>query len=163
MAKMGWKAGQGLGKYEQGIKAPLEARKTKARTGVIVLGAVRPPPRTAPAAAPAARLPAGATRVLLLKNVVGPGAVDDALEDEVAEECERHGAVVMVKIFEHGDARCPPEEAVRVFVEFREPAAAAAARAAMDGRFFGGRAVRARFFDPGLYERNELQPDVDEF
>ena len=37
MMKMGWKAGQGLGKQEQGITAPLMARKTDKRGGVIVM------------------------------------------------------------------------------------------------------------------------------
>lgn len=36
MAKMGWKAGQGLGKQEQGITTPLVAKKTDKRGGVIV-------------------------------------------------------------------------------------------------------------------------------
>uniref|UniRef100_A0A0E0C309 G-patch domain-containing protein n=1 Tax=Oryza meridionalis TaxID=40149 RepID=A0A0E0C309_9ORYZ len=36
MARMGWKEGQGLGKQEQGITAPLVAKKTDRRGGVIV-------------------------------------------------------------------------------------------------------------------------------
>lgn len=36
MAKMGWKEGHGLGKQEQGIKAPLVAKKTDRRSGVII-------------------------------------------------------------------------------------------------------------------------------
>ena len=41
--------------------------------------------------------PATPTRVLLLRNLTGPGEVDGDLEDEVAEECERFGAVVRVQ------------------------------------------------------------------
>jgi splicing factor 45 len=40
------------------------------------------------------------TRVLLLRNMVGPGEVDDDLEEEVAEECTKYGEVVRVMIFE---------------------------------------------------------------
>ena len=32
--------------------------------------------------------------------MIGPGEVDEDLEDEVAEECEKHGAVHRVMIFE---------------------------------------------------------------
>ena len=42
-----------------------------------------------------------ATRVALLTNMVGPGEVDDDLEDEVADECEKkYGEVVRVVIYE---------------------------------------------------------------
>ena len=34
-----------------------------------------------------------ATRVVLLRNMVGPGEVDDDLEDEVGMECSKYGNV----------------------------------------------------------------------
>ena len=58
------------------------------------------------------------TRVVMLRNMVGPGEVDPDLEDEVANECSKYGQVQSVMIFEVTTAGYPEEEAVRIFVEF---------------------------------------------
>ena len=105
---------------------------------------------------------AAPTRVLLLRNLTGPGEVDGDLEDEVAEECERFGAVVRVVIFEVTDAGFPAREAVRIFTEFVEDASAERCRAEMDGRFFGGRTVRATFYDEDKFFANDLGPQPGE-
>ena len=53
-----------------------------------------------------------------LKNMVGPGEVDDDLEPEVKEECNtKYGDVNKVVIFELQNVA--PEEAVRIFIEFK--------------------------------------------
>lgn len=65
------------------------------------------------------------SKVLLLRNMVGPGQVDDALEDEVGEECSKYGDVNSVLIFEVTEAGFPEEEAVRIFVEFEAADSAA--------------------------------------
>ena len=50
--------------------------------------------------------------------MVGPGEVDDDLEPEVKEECNgKYGDVSKVVIFEMPNV--PPEEAVRIFIEFK--------------------------------------------
>ena len=50
--------------------------------------------------------------------MVGPGEVDDELEPEVQEECHgKYGDVQKVVIFEIPNA--VPEEAVRIFIEFK--------------------------------------------
>lgn len=50
--------------------------------------------------------------------MVGPGEVDDELEPEVQEECQgKYGDVQKVVIFEIPSAA--PEEAVRIFIEFK--------------------------------------------
>jgi hypothetical protein len=55
--------------------------------------------------------------------MVGPGEVDDDLEPEVKEECTgKYGEVVKVIIYEL--PKQVPEEAVRIFVEFRRMEAA---------------------------------------
>ena len=106
--------------------------------------------------------PATPTRVLLLRNLTGPGEVDGDLEDEVAEECERFGAVVRVVIFEVTDAGFPAPEAVRIFAEFVEAESAERCRAEMDGRFFGGRTVRAMSYDEDKFFANDLGPQPGE-
>ena len=50
--------------------------------------------------------------------MVGPGEVDDELEPEIKEECNtKYGDVQSVIIFEIPNA--VPEEAVRIFIEFK--------------------------------------------
>ena len=51
--------------------------------------------------------------------MVGPGEVDDELEPEVKEECNgKYGDVISVIVFEVPNAPTP-EEAVRIFIEFK--------------------------------------------
>lgn len=40
------------------------------------------------------------SKVILLRNMVGPGEVDEGLEDEVAEEVAKYGDVLRVLIFQ---------------------------------------------------------------
>ena len=50
--------------------------------------------------------------------MVGPGEVDDELEPEIKEECHtKYGDVNKVIIFEIPNVA--PEEAVRIFIEFK--------------------------------------------
>lgn len=50
--------------------------------------------------------------------MVGPREVDEELEPEVKEECNtKYGDVIRVIIYEIPDVH--PEEAVRIFVEFK--------------------------------------------
>ncbi|KAJ6795326.1 DNA-damage-repair/toleration protein DRT111, chloroplastic [Iris pallida] len=154
MAKMGWKEGQGLGKQEQGITTPLMAKKTDRRAGVIVNASeskTEKKPKSVNINGPP-------TRVLLLRNMVGPGEVDDELEDEVASECAKYGTVTRVLIFEITEPNFPTDEAVRIFVQFERSEETTKALIDLDGRFFGGRVVRATFFEEEKFGRNELAP-----
>jgi len=155
MAKMGWKEGQGLGKQEQGITAPLVAKKTDRRGGVIVDESSSKPPEKKPKSV---NFDGPPTRVLLLRNMVGPGEVDDELEDEVASECANYGTVTRVLIFEITQTGFPAEEAVRIFIQFERAEEATKAMIDLQGRFFGGRVVQASFFDEERFGRNELAP-----
>ena len=114
---------------------------------------------TQPADAAAVLTPTTPTHVVLLRNMAGPGDVDDDLEAEVKEECAtKYGPVEGVFVFECGPGSVPEHEAVRIFVRFASVASAARAQADLHGRFFGGRAVSAAFFDEGRYARFEFAP-----
>ncbi|KAJ1559131.1 hypothetical protein HK405_011885 [Cladochytrium tenue] len=124
--------------------------------------AVAPTPTMLPSAAAlattavAAPVAAANSRVVLLTNLVGPGQVDNDLQDETAAECSRHGKVVRCVVFEAPQGRLPDHLAVRVFVEFARPEDAALAQSRMDGRFFGGRTVAASFYDEERFTRLDL-------
>ncbi|KAK8753272.1 hypothetical protein OTU49_003650 [Cherax quadricarinatus] len=174
MAKYGFKEGQGLGKSEQGIVRALEVEKTSKRGGRIVLereDSPGPPAMPPPVAPPPPRLSEkpeakmahilrNPSKVALLRNMVGPGEVDDELEPEVREECNgKYGAVVQVVIFEI--PRAVPEEAVRIFVEFQRVESAIKAVIDLNGRFFGGRQVKAGFYDHEDFKAYKLNESCD--
>ncbi|KAF9150803.1 hypothetical protein BG015_007388 [Linnemannia schmuckeri] len=96
--------------------------------------------------------------VILLTNMVGPGEVDDTLQEETAAECEKFGAVVRCLIFEVQNGKVPPEEAVRIFVKFGAKESAERALKDLHGRFFGGRQVRGQFFDETRFDTLQLAP-----
>ncbi|PPD83049.1 hypothetical protein GOBAR_DD20037 [Gossypium barbadense] len=155
MAKMGWKEGQGLGKQEQGITTPLMAKKTDRRAGVIVNASETSKPDKKVKSVSFNGPP---TRVLLLRNMVGPGEVDDELEDEVGSECAKYGTVTRVLIFEITEPNFPADEAVRIFIQFERSEETTKALIDLDGRFFGGRVVKASFYDEERFSKNELAP-----
>ena len=148
MEAMGWRPGRGLGREESGITAPLQVCRAALHSGVVL----QPPPeRTAP------------TSVLCLRGLCA-AAVDEQLEDEVAEECERCGGpVVRVLIYESEAGGGDSLDHFRVFVEFQEPAAAAKALGELNGRFFGGQRVEAHFFLPERLEQGRFAPEPGEF
>ncbi|XP_028156023.1 splicing factor 45 [Ostrinia furnacalis] len=168
MAKYGFKEGQGLGKKEQGMSVALQVEKTSKRGGRIIHekdGGAMPPPAFAMPAAPGPDSPNASSnspqtkqepsiteimkspsKVVLLRNMVGPGDVDEELEPEVKDECNtKYGDVIKVLIFEMPNA--PSDEAVRIFVEFKRIESAIKAVVDLNGRFFGGRQVKAGFYD----------------
>eukprot|EP01062_Namystynia_karyoxenos_P016707 TRINITY_DN16139_c0_g1_i1.p1 TRINITY_DN16139_c0_g1~~TRINITY_DN16139_c0_g1_i1.p1 ORF type:complete len:757 (+),score=233.22 TRINITY_DN16139_c0_g1_i1:54-2273(+) len=115
---------------------------------------------TKPQPRPSSRDP---SPVLLLRNLVGPGEVDEDLEGDVRAECERHGTVLTVSVYEQQRwaslSRVPPELAVRVFVRFADAASAQRCWRVMSGRQFGGRTVLAGFYELARFERGDLAPD----
>lgn len=87
--------------------------------------------------------------------MVGAGDVDAELEGETREECHaKYGDVVSVVINEINNVA--PEEAVRIFVEFKRIESAIKAVVDLNGRFFGGRQVKAGFFPFTKFQHNIL-------
>lgn len=85
------------------------------------------------------------TRVVLLRNMVGRGEVDNELEREVAEECTKYGRVNRCVAWQV-PGNVPDTEAVRIFVQFGSIKAAIAAMQGLNGRFFAGRTVKASYY-----------------
>ncbi|KAF8792284.1 Poly(U)-binding-splicing factor half pint like protein [Argiope bruennichi] len=95
--------------------------------------------------------------VIILRNMVGVEDLDDDLESEVTDECGRYGAVKRVIIYQERQSEdVDAEIIVKIFVEFSASAEACKARDALNGRFFGGRIVKAELYDQTLYEANDL-------
>lgn len=160
MAKYGYKEGQGLGKLEQGMSTALFVEKTSKRGGKIIhekdLPKLEPPKELSISNTNLMKNP---SKVILLRNMVGPGEVDKDLEPETAEECTKYGKVIKCVIFEipHGD----DEEAVRIFVEFERVDSAIKAIIDLNGRYFGGRIVKACFYNLDKFRRLDLGGEMD--
>jgi len=161
MARYGFKEGQGLGKMEQGMSIALQVEKTSKRGGRILheKDIMPPPPPLGPPnkdeAPPITEIMKNPSKVVLLKNMTGPGEVDDDLEPEVKDECNtKYGPVVSVII--HEIPTDNHEEAVRIFVEFQRIESAIKAVVDLNGRFFGGRQVKAGFYDTEKFDNLQL-------
>lgn len=87
------------------------------------------------------------SRVILLKNLVSRGEIDDYLYQEVKDECSKYGRVLSIYIYEVEDGRVSDDEAVRIFVQFASSESAARALDALDGRFFANRQIKCEFYD----------------
>ena len=102
--------------------------------------------------------------VVLLKNMVGPGEVDELLADECKQECSKYGPVSTCVIHEiTTDPTCPEQECVRTFVCFEKQESAVRAYREMNGRFFGGRQIVASFYEEGKFNRRDLAPSAGEW
>ncbi|KAG2460174.1 SPF45 factor, partial [Polypterus senegalus] len=146
MQKYGFREGQGLGKHEQGLSTALSVEKTSKRGGKIIVGDVTDKYSSKKSEGnPLTEILKYPTKVVLLRNMVGGGEVDEDLESETKEECEKYGKVVKCVIFEISGV--PDEEAVRIFLEFERVESAIKAVVDLNGRYFGGRVVKACFYN----------------
>lgn len=161
MQKYGFKEGQGLGKHEQGLSTALSVEKTSKRGGKIIIGDAAEKPGDASKksdANPLTEILKNPTKVVLLRNMVGRGEVDEDLEGETKEECEKYGKVIKCVIFEI--AVVPDDEAVRIFLEFERVESAIKAVVDLNGRYFGGRVVKACFYNLDKFRILDLGEQV---
>merc|ERR1712186_272758 len=95
------------------------------------------------------------TCVLLLNNLVGAGEVDEDLEEETAEEAGKYGKLKRCVVKEIQGV--PDDQAVRIFLEYERIEDATKALLDMNGRYFGGRVVKARFYDEQRFKEGDLE------
>ncbi|KAK4883117.1 hypothetical protein RN001_006436 [Aquatica leii] len=98
------------------------------------------------------------SKVVILRNMVGPEDVDETLQEEIQEECRKFGVVERVIIYNEKQSEDDEnaEIIVKIFVEFSETIEAEKARDALNGRYFGGRMVQAGLYDQTLFEHSDL-------
>uniref|UniRef100_A0A286Y523 Splicing factor 45 n=1 Tax=Cavia porcellus TaxID=10141 RepID=A0A286Y523_CAVPO len=163
MQKYGFREGQGLGKHEQGLSTALSVEKTSKRGGKIIVGDATEKGESQDASKksdsnPLTEILKCPTKVVLLRNMVGAGEVDEDLEIETKEECEKYGKVGKCVIFEIPGA--PDDEAVRIFLEFERVESAIKAVVDLNGRYFGGRVVKACFYNLDKFRVLDLAEQV---
>ncbi|KAJ8325923.1 hypothetical protein QVD99_004088 [Batrachochytrium dendrobatidis] len=88
---------------------------------------------------------AAPSTVLLLCNMITFGEIDEFLQDEIKQECEKYGLVNRVVLWQDKNRTYTSDDLVMVYVEFGSVDVAIKARLALDGRFFGGRKIQATY------------------
>ncbi|KAH8302055.1 hypothetical protein KR044_002266, partial [Drosophila immigrans] len=100
------------------------------------------------------------SRVIILRNMVGPDDVDETLQEEIQEECSKFGTVSRVIIFNEKQTENEDDDEaeiiVKIFVEFSAGVEANRGKEALHGRFFGGRRVVAELYDQALFDQGDL-------
>ncbi|KAH3782491.1 poly(U)-binding-splicing factor PUF60-like isoform X1 [Dreissena polymorpha] len=97
------------------------------------------------------------SRVMCLKNMVGPEDLDDDLEAEVTDECGKYGVVNRVIIYQERQGEEEDAEViVKIFVEFADSTQVEKGCQSLNGRFFGGRVVQAEKYDQDLFDAQDL-------
>ena len=95
------------------------------------------------------------SRVVCLSNMVGRDDVDEELVSDVSAEARKLG--VLEECFVHiMPSYVPDNDSVRVFVIYSGLVGAWKAVKEFDGRFFGGRTVKAKFYDEIAYQTGTL-------
>jgi len=97
------------------------------------------------------------SKVVVLRNMVGHEEVDESLQEEIEEECGKFGEVDNVIIYQERQSEEEDSEIlVKIFVEFAASNGAKAAKESLNGRFFGGRHVRADIYDQVMFEEQDF-------
>lgn len=94
----------------------------------------------------------GESRCVVMLNMVTPEEVDDGLQAEVQEECQNYGSVQQVVVHQSDpDAHEKDASAVQIYVLYGSIRDAVNGRTSLDQRWFGGRVLKALFFDEGRF------------
>lgn len=99
------------------------------------------------------------SKVVILRNMVGPEDVDETLQEEIQDECSKFGYVEHVIIYKEKQSDNEDDDSdviIKIFVEFSMPREAERARDALNDRYFGGRIIRAEVYDQNLFEHGDL-------
>ncbi|XP_050421413.1 poly(U)-binding-splicing factor half pint isoform X2 [Adelges cooleyi] len=99
------------------------------------------------------------SRVVILRNMVGVEDVDDSLQEEIQDECSKYGIVERVIIYKEKQSDIEDDDSdtiVKIFVEFTQMSEAERACDSLNGRFFGGRLVKAELYDQALFDHSDF-------
>ncbi|XP_043287741.1 poly(U)-binding-splicing factor half pint-like isoform X2 [Venturia canescens] len=98
------------------------------------------------------------SRVVILRNMVSPEDVDETLQEEIQDECSKFGIVERVIIYNERQSEDDEdaEVIIKIFVEFSQMTEAERARDSLNGRYFGGRLVKAELYDQALFDNSDF-------
>ncbi|GJJ12239.1 hypothetical protein Clacol_006480 [Clathrus columnatus] len=174
MAKWGHKDGQGLGTNASGIVEPLTVEKfeqgkaggKKGKAGlrnnatVSARGKIINTNDDERAREDRQRF-GEPSKVVVLTNMISMEDInDEGLSEEIGDECSKNGVVERVFIHTVDPPPSKPEEAVRIFVQFSGPVGAWKTVRELDGRFFDGKVVRARYFPEVDYSQRLFNKEL---
>lgn len=97
------------------------------------------------------------SRVVVLDGMVGSAEelLNDSdyqdLVEDVASECSKYGPLGGVQV-----PRPPSQAAGRVFLQYQDMESAINAATKLAGRQFGGAAIRARYYDEGMFRAGQF-------
>ncbi|KAK4684536.1 splicing factor 45, partial [Tremellales sp. Uapishka_1] len=101
------------------------------------------------------------SRIVCLVGMVGsPDEVDEELSDEIGTECSNYGIVERVVLHLVEPPPPEPQDCLRIFIVFSGLAGAWKAAKSLDGRYFGGRKIRAMYFDEKRFDDGDRDGNV---